>query len=61
MPNAHDVVGFDRCANLDCRRRLTLDCVTVTTTRSVLRFCRVDCIGPGQAAWRRMVLTTGWI
>jgi hypothetical protein len=55
MYNIHQMVGWDRCANLECQAVLGIDHVTLTTTRHIRRFCTVDCIGEGQQAWRNVL------
>jgi hypothetical protein len=55
MDNIHDVIGFDRCANLDCLRELSDDPVMVSTTRHARRFCSVACVSPGEQAWQRTI------
>jgi len=52
MTNIHERIGWFNCANLNCRRELGTDHVTLITTGHMRRFCCVECIGNGLEAWR---------
>jgi len=52
VDNIHERIGWFNCANLNCRRRLEVDHVTLITTTHMRRFCSVDCIVEGQTAWQ---------
>lgn len=53
--NIHQWLGLDRCANARCQAELSTDHVTLTTTAHVRRFCCVEHIAEGQAAWNEVV------
>ncbi|WP_141581275.1 hypothetical protein [Actinomadura sp. WMMA1423] len=47
----HEEIGWFACANLQCRKPLDRDHVTLVTTAHMRRFCSVLCITEGQVAW----------
>lgn len=49
--DVHDVIGWHRCANIDCLQELEVDHVVLLTTAHMRRFCSVECIGQGKEAW----------
>ena len=57
MKNIHNEVGWSNCANLRCRSPLDVDHVTLITTAHVRRFCSVECITEGQAAWHQRIVS----
>lgn len=60
MVNIHNLIGWDRCANLDCQRLLTDDPVILLTTGRLRRFCLVSCIQDGQNAWHHAIYESSY-
>jgi hypothetical protein len=52
VENIHEQIGWFTFANMNCRRSLEDDHVTVITTTHMRRFCSVDCVAEGLVAWR---------
>lgn len=57
----HQVIGWQHCANLRCRRPLQVDHVTLTTTTHIRRFCQVECVIDGFAAWHELIFSPAWL
>jgi hypothetical protein len=55
MYSVHQRVGWFNCANLNCRKDVGQDHVTVTTTTQMRRFCCMECVGEGLEAWRQHI------
>jgi len=58
MRSIHERIGWFNCANLNCRRELGQDPVILITTAHMRRFCSVECITDGQAAWTQHTYDT---